>query len=344
MIRKKKIGAFAFVFILATGFLNLDAGRDVRSMQGQKPSLRQGQAAQNQIVVTEGLIESIRENGLRQGLKLWWNGPQVLKSDKVESTKNEEARKLLERNEVALQAKDEIEKNLEQEKNGSKKAWLRSQLETLKQFIVDNKKALAALGTLAVAAGTAAYFAPTKGEKLAEGSAGQGAGLGQAAQTPEIGLQPSGAAGLVDKEALPSSPVLPTNVQVKPTGSMLERRIGSLFGGRRSLSTDRTSQLEQGQNSNWVSSKSVNEQPKTEKFTPEEVKVYHEGITKEQQIALQEAQQEARVGQMTPLSRTGEIITEVLRQKRWRGKMIPEREEEERKASVAYSQEEAESF
>ncbi len=247
MIRRRKIGVLAFVFILATGFLNLDAGRSVRSTQLrkplQKPLLLPKQAPQNvagQLVQNKGLWESIKEKGPQEGLKSWWYGSQA-----VELGKKEEAHKLLERNKVALLAKHEIEKDLEQETDPSKKAWFRSQLETLKQFIVDNKKALGALGALAVAAGTAAYFARAKGEKSPEGSAGQEPVLKQGApekaidqvaqmrvkKMPETSLESPESVRLTDKEtptsSLPSllstnqfpastSSLASTNVQEKP--------------------------------------------------------------------------------------------------------------------------------
>ncbi len=228
MIRKKKIGTFAFAFILATGFLNLDAGMGVRSTQlrkpFQKPVLLPNQTIKNGTRLTgenKGFWESVQEKGLIEGLKSWWNGSQEVRADKVESAKREQARELLEKNAVARKTADGIEQKLQQETDPSKKAWLTSQLETLKQFMVNNKKALGALGALAVAAGTAVYFAPTKGEKPAEEFVGQEpvleqgvleqeAALDQAAQmpakeTPETSLESPGSVPLTGEETQTSS-------------------------------------------------------------------------------------------------------------------------------------------
>ncbi len=239
MIQRKKIGAFVLAFILATGFLNLDAGMGVRSTQlrkpFQKPVLLPNQTIKNgtrmvdrrvigqagQARENKGFWESVQEKGLIEGLKSWWNGSQEVRADKVESAKREQARELLEKNAVARKTADGIEQKLQQETDPSKKAWLTSQLETLKQFMVNNKKALGALGALAVAAGTAVYFAPTKGAKSAEEFVGQEpvleqgvleqeAALDQAAQmpakeTPETSLESPGSVPLTGEETQTSS-------------------------------------------------------------------------------------------------------------------------------------------
>ncbi len=171
MICKKKIGLLVFVFTLAIGFFNAEAGMRARSTQLSKPLSQKSLLSQKQIAKNisgqagecenKGLWENIKENGLVQGLSLWWNCSRAVKSNK-----NEQARRLLEKDATARRVMGEIEQELEGETDPSKIAWLKGRLQALKQFIIDNKIALGALGIFAVSA--AAYLAHATGEKPAE--------------------------------------------------------------------------------------------------------------------------------------------------------------------------------
>ncbi len=171
MIYRREVGLLVFVFTLAIGFFNAEAGMRARSTQLSKPLSQKSLLSQKQIAKNisgqagecenKGLWENIKENGLAQGLSLWWNCSRAVKSNK-----NEQARRLLEKDATARRAMGEIEQELEGETDPSKIAWLKGRLQALKQFIIDNKIALGALGIFAVSA--AAYFARATGEKPAE--------------------------------------------------------------------------------------------------------------------------------------------------------------------------------
>lgn len=148
-MKLKKIQYLTLVLIIAAKFIHIEAATSATASFQPLPSIeRNWPTPINQAPESKGLLEYIKEYGLKSGFQKWRQAPQIIKP---------ETRSLLKERVNANQIIRKTEQKLEQETDPDKVAWLTAKLDAARKFLVENKIALGALGS-ALAIGTAATY------------------------------------------------------------------------------------------------------------------------------------------------------------------------------------------